>query len=144
MEKEKKKIEREIKLYSCLEFLFSKVVSMGSIGLFCISFFSSFGTNSLNIISLISLCVSPPIFVTSIWLGVKQANNKKIAQSKLQKLLSEKIPSKENSRKMMYENLTKKKEILKSYQNSRERKVNVTLLTTYQQEENISLKLRKK
>ena len=77
-------------------------------------------------------------------LHVKQANNKKIAQSKLQKLLSKNIPSKENSRKMMYENLTKKKDILKSYQNSRERKVNVTLPTTYQQEENISLKLRKK
>ena len=76
MEKEKKKLERKIKLYSFLEFLFSKVVSMGSIGLFCISFFTSFGTNSLNIISLISLCVSLPIFVTSIWLGIKQANNK--------------------------------------------------------------------
>ena len=139
MEKEKKKIEREIKLYSCLEFLFSKVVSMGSIGLFCISFFSSFGTNSLNIISLISLCVSPPIFVTSIWLGVKQANNKKLAQSKLQNLLSNQISSKENSKKVMYENLT-----IKSYQNSKERKVDVTLPTTYQQEENISLKLRKK
>ena len=139
MEKEKKKLERKIKLYSFLEFLFSKVVSMGSIGLFCISFFTSFGTNSLNIISLISLCVSLPIFVTSIWLGIKQANNKKLAQSKLQKFLSSQISSKENSKKVMYENLT-----IKSYQNSSERKVDVPLPTAHQQEENLSLKLRRK
>ena len=139
MEKEKKKLERKIKLYSFLEFLFSKVVSMGSIGLFCISFFTSFGTNSLNIIPLVGLCVNPPIFVISIWLGIRQANNKKLAQSKLQNLLSNQISSKENSKKVMYENLP-----IKTYQNSRERKVDVPLPTTYQQEENLSLKLRRK